>query len=77
IVLSHNHPSGYAEPGNADRLITDHLQQALKLVDICLLDHLVVGGMDIVSVAERGWILGESNDENHQQRSGNGDIHPA
>ena len=55
IVLSHNHPSGYAEPGHADRLITDHLKQALKLVDICLLDHMVVGGMDIVSIAERGW----------------------
>ncbi|MNN62504.1 hypothetical protein D3C81_1778110 [compost metagenome] len=56
IVLSHNHPSGYAEPGHADRLLTDHLKQALKLVDICLLDHLVVGGMDIVSFAERGWL---------------------
>ncbi|MFE4109411.1 DNA repair protein RadC [Kosakonia sp. YIM B13611] len=56
IVLSHNHPSGYAEPGNADRLLTDHLKQALKLVDICLLDHLVVGGIDIVSFAERGWL---------------------
>ncbi|MDU4798687.1 MAG: JAB domain-containing protein, partial [Klebsiella michiganensis] len=56
IVLSHNHPSGYAEPSHADRLLTDHLKQALKLVDICLLDHLVVGGMDIVSFAERGWL---------------------
>lgn len=56
IVLSHNHPSGYAEPGHADRLLTDHLKQALKLVDISLLDHLVVGGMDIVSFAERGWL---------------------
>ena len=56
IVLSHNHPSGYSEPSHADRLLTDHLKQALKLVDICLLDHLVVGGMDIVSFAERGWL---------------------
>ena len=56
IVLSHNHPSGYAEPSHADRLLTDHLKQALKLVDIRLLDHLVVGGMDIVSFAERGWL---------------------
>ena len=43
-----------AEPSKADRLITERLKQALELVDIRLLDHLVVGGMDIVSFAERG-----------------------
>lgn len=45
-----------AEPSKADRLITERLKQALELVDIRLLDHLVVGGMDIVSFAERGWL---------------------
>lgn len=55
-VLAHNHPSGEAEPSQADRLITERLKQALELVDIHLLDHLVVGGMDIVSFAERGWL---------------------
>lgn len=50
-VLAHNHPSGEAEPSKADRLITMRLKQALELVDIRLLDHLVVGGMDIVSFA--------------------------
>lgn len=55
-VLAHNHPSGEAEPSQADRLITERLKQALELVDIRLLDHLVVGGMDIVSFAERGWL---------------------
>lgn len=55
-VLAHNHPSGEAEPSQADRLMTERLKQALDLVDIRLLDHLVVGGMDIVSFAERGWI---------------------
>jgi len=55
-VLAHNHPSGYSEPGHADRQITARLKQALELVDIRLLDHLVVGGMDIVSFAERGWL---------------------
>lgn len=55
-LLAHNHPSGEAEPGQADRLITGRLKQALELVDIRLLDHLVVGGMDIVSFAERGWL---------------------
>lgn len=55
-VLAHNHPSGLAEPSDADRRITARLKQALDLVDIRLLDHLVVGGMDIVSFAERGWL---------------------
>ncbi|EOC0043916.1 DNA repair protein RadC [Cronobacter sakazakii] len=56
VVLAHNHPSTHAEPGKADRLITERLKQALELVDIRLLDHLVIGGMDIVSFAERGWL---------------------
>ncbi|PWI77717.1 hypothetical protein DEO48_22925 [Enterobacter sp. CGMCC 5087] len=55
-VMAHNHPSGEAEPSKADRLITERLKQTLELVDIRLLDHLVVGGMEIVSFAERGWI---------------------
>ena len=55
-VLAHNHPSGEAEPSQADRLITERLKQALELVDIRLLDHLVVGGMDVTSFSERGWL---------------------
>ncbi|MFP2827363.1 RadC family protein [Citrobacter braakii] len=55
-ILAHNHPSGEAEPSHADRLITGRLKQTLELIDIRLLDHLVVGGMDIVSFAERGWL---------------------
>lgn len=55
-VLAHNHPSGEAEPSHADRQITARLKQALELVDIRLLDHQVVGGMEIVSFAERGWL---------------------
>lgn len=55
-LVAHCHPSGLAEPSNADRQITERLRQALNLVDIRLLDHLVVGGMDIVSFAERGWL---------------------
>ena len=55
-VLAHNHPSGLAEPSKADRQITTRIQQALELVDIRLLDHLVVGGMDVISFAERGWL---------------------
>ncbi|KNA29464.1 hypothetical protein ACO03_11140 [Pantoea ananatis] len=56
ILVAHCHPSGLAEPSDADRRVTERLKQALNLVDICLLDHLVVGRMDIVSFAERGWL---------------------
>ncbi|ECC4968051.1 DNA repair protein RadC [Salmonella enterica] len=56
VIVAHCHPSGLAEPGQTDRQITERLRQALNLVDIRLLDHLVVGGMDIVSFAERGWL---------------------
>ncbi|EAM8211166.1 DNA repair protein RadC [Salmonella enterica] len=56
ILVAHCHPSGHAEPSEADRRITERLRQALNLVDIRLLDHLVVGGMEIVSLAERGWL---------------------
>lgn len=57
-VLAHNHPSQLAEPSQADRQITDRLVNALGLVDVRVLDHLVVGGLDIVSFAERGWLPG-------------------
>ena len=56
ILVAHCHPSGHAEPSDADRRITERLKQALDLVDIHLLDHLVVGGMEIVSFSERGWL---------------------
>lgn len=56
VIVAHSHPSGEAEPSQADRQITERLKQALDLVGIRLLDHLVVGGMDIVSFAERGWL---------------------
>ncbi|ELV2842032.1 DNA repair protein RadC [Enterobacter cloacae] len=56
VIVAHCHPSGVAEPSNADRQVTTRLQQALDLVDIRLLDHLVVGGMETISFAERGWL---------------------
>ena len=56
VIVAHCHPSGLAEPSKADRQVTTGIQQALDLVDIRLLDHLVVGGMEIVSFSERGWI---------------------
>ncbi|WJY14639.1 DNA repair protein RadC [Pectobacteriaceae bacterium CE90] len=56
VILAHNHPSGYAEPSQADRQITDKLKTALLPLDIRVLDHLVIGGADVVSFAERGWL---------------------
>lgn len=54
VIFSHNHPSGVAEPSQADRRITQRLVEALKLVDIRVLDHLIVGSGDIYSFAETG-----------------------
>ncbi|HFE7524649.1 TPA: DNA repair protein RadC [Salmonella enterica subsp. enterica serovar Newport] len=54
VIVAHCHPSGLADPSLADRQITERLRQALDLVDIRLLDHLVAGGMEIVSFAESG-----------------------
>ena len=56
VILGHNHPSGNAEPSAADRAVTQRLKQALALVDIRLLDHLVVGDGRPTSMAERGWL---------------------
>ncbi|MEZ8141233.1 hypothetical protein A1OO_06940 [Enterovibrio norvegicus FF-33] len=56
VILAHNHPSGIAEPSSADRHITSRIADALSLVDIRLLDHMVIGDGDVVSFAERGWI---------------------
>lgn len=54
LILVHNHPSGLAEPSQADELITRRLKEALALVDIRVLDHLVVGDGVCESFAERG-----------------------
>ena len=56
VVLFHNHPSGVAEPSQADEIITHRLREALALVDVRVLDHFVVTGGDSVSFAERGLI---------------------
>ncbi|MBA6068086.1 RadC family protein [Pseudomonas mosselii] len=55
-IICHNHPSGDATPSNADRQLTVRLKDALALVDIRLVDHMVVGHKQIVSFAEQGWI---------------------
>ena len=54
VILSHNHPSGVAEPSQADKNLTRQLSEALALVDVRVLDHLVIGDGEVVSFAERG-----------------------
>jgi DNA repair protein RadC len=56
VVIYHNHPSGVAEPSQADIRITSRLQEALGLVEIRVLDHFVISVEDSVSFAERGLI---------------------
>lgn len=53
-ILAHNHPSGIAEPSQADQRITQRLQDALNLVDIRVIDHMIVGDKEVISFAERG-----------------------
>ena len=54
MILAHNHPSGAAEPSRADEYLTQTLISALKLVDVRVLDHMVVGESSVISFAERG-----------------------
>ncbi|MBO2622852.1 RadC family protein [Shewanella algae] len=61
VILTHNHPSGVAEPSQADRRITERLINALSTIDVPVLDHIVVGDQ-CVSFAERGWLGGRRHD---------------
>jgi DNA repair protein RadC len=54
VILVHNHPSGVAEPSHADELVTQRLRDALALVDVRVLDHIIVGDGGCLSFAERG-----------------------
>jgi len=54
VIFAHNHPSGVAEPSRADELLTQTLRNALTLIDVRTLDHLVVAGPHVTSFAERG-----------------------
>ncbi len=54
VIIAHNHPSGVAEPSQADEMITQRVKEALALVDIRLLDHIIIGDGASVSLAERG-----------------------
>lgn len=54
VILSHNHPTGIAEPSRADQQITRTLQQALRLIDVTILDHIIVAGQETYSFSEAG-----------------------
>lgn len=56
VVLSHNHPSGTANPSRADEVVTQTLKQALSLVDVRVLDHVICAGGEALSMAERGLV---------------------
>ncbi|UVL83837.1 DNA repair protein RadC [Pseudomonas sp. B21-028] len=56
LILCHNHPSGSTEPSQADRLLTERLQEALELIDVRVLDHFIVGDGEPLSMAEYGWM---------------------
>ena len=54
IAMAHNHPSGGAEPSRANEHLTQTLRSALELVDVRAIDHLIVAGNTVLSMAERG-----------------------
>lgn len=56
VIFSHNHPSGVPEPSHSDRHLTKRLQEALELVEIRVLDHVIVGSEGMVTFSERGWV---------------------
>ncbi|WP_049602021.1 JAB domain-containing protein, partial [Yersinia similis] len=56
VVIAHNHPAGDPTPSQADRTLTTRLVNALNMVDIRVLDHLIIGESEPVSLAELGWL---------------------
>ena len=56
IILAHNHPSGAPDPSPADKTLTQMLKQAMALVDVRVLDHLIVTAREVYSFAEHGFM---------------------
>jgi DNA repair protein RadC len=54
VIFTHNHPSGMAEPSRADEILTQRLKEALAVVDVRVLDHIIVTSVETISFAERG-----------------------
>ena len=57
VLFAHNHPSGVAQPSQADELLTRNLREALALVDVKVLDHFIIAGNHAISFAERGLLV--------------------
>ena len=53
MLFTHNHPSGITEPSRGDELLTEHLQETLASVEVKMLDHIAVDGVETVSFAEK------------------------
>ncbi|MDR1425209.1 MAG: DNA repair protein RadC [Azoarcus sp.] len=56
LIIAHNHPSGASEASQADALLTKDIKNALAMIDVRLLDHFIIGGTTLVSLAEKGMI---------------------
>lgn len=56
VICSHNHPSGNAEPSVQDKAITMKIQKVMELAEVRLVDHIIIGGGQAISFAERGWL---------------------
>jgi DNA repair protein RadC len=56
VIFAHNHPSGVAQPSQADELLTGSLKEALALIEVKVLDHFIIAGNQIISFAERGML---------------------
>ena len=56
VILTHNHPSGINEPSEADKKLTKRLTEALRLIDVSVIDHIVVGGSDTFSFAQHNML---------------------
>jgi DNA repair protein RadC len=56
VIFAHNHPSGLAQPSEADKALTHRLKMALNVVDVRVLDHFIVGAEEIYSFAEHGFL---------------------
>ena len=56
LILTHHHPSGVAEPSQADKVLTERLKESLALVDVRVLDHFIVGDGEPLSMLENGWM---------------------
>ena len=54
VIFAHNHPSGIAQPSQADELLTANLKEALALIEVKVLDHFIIAGNQAISFAERG-----------------------